>query len=509
MAMSLEVSFNGLPNGFIFKNKGYISNISRYEQIEFNLNTKNLDNKTSLLKENLDDLLKLCTKHQTAINCDILEIFLKNKIIDIESKNSFRKKRGCLCEIIRELISGAPVNQEVIDQIQNDIRYNRNLILNSTQLLNKTVNTQNEINDAIFSEISQLKNVSSENQSQGNFLGLIQSILMVINDESDTTNAIIGLLTTPHYTQVLKLIGFDKMDKQLCEIQNSLNKNESLASRKDTNIVKALTLSQVKVDKTINGVLIKMKIPIINGRWPIFKILPISFKGESGPRALYTRYKYIVLGKNKSYALLSADKQQTCQRYREQTICLFGFKKTKSCEYDAFIGKSITNCTTTTSKLPKIMRANNTHVYAAIGNETTLNWQCDGLEHTFKLNKSAWIQLNHRCKLHLLSGPDGKTIWSHKVKTNITTIPFNVSHWTFVEPKQSDDNTSTTTPSLRKLQTDVEKAHDDAKKPIEKITIAHSIVEMIIRISVLIIGIALTTFIVKRLLCNNKVHPST
>lgn len=89
VALSVEIRFEPKPIGFIFKNKSHISNIKRYETVEFQLNTEILKNRTKMLETNAKALTQLCLKRQEVIDCNVLENFLNNKLAKLEDNDSF------------------------------------------------------------------------------------------------------------------------------------------------------------------------------------------------------------------------------------------------------------------------------------------------------------------------------------------------------------------------------------------------------------------------------------
>lgn len=213
------------------------------------------------MNENIDKLLKICTNLQPKVDCELLAVFLKNRITDIDIKNSFRNKRGCFCEFFRELFGmETSNNQEIIDHLQDDISYNRNLLKNQTILLNKTISTQDENIDKFFTEIANLQSITKHTELNTKFLVITQSILLALNDDENIADAMIGMIKSPDYTHVLKLVGFQKINNQFCEAQEALPKNESLASGSYETLKRTLTLSQIKVAKNNNTMTINQRV---------------------------------------------------------------------------------------------------------------------------------------------------------------------------------------------------------------------------------------------------------
>lgn len=486
LALSIEIRYDQQPIGYVLRDRGQIANITRYINFDFELNIKNLLNQTVVMNENIDNLLEICNNLQPKIDCDLLAIFLRNKVSDIDVKNSFRNKRGCFCDFFRELFGLKTTNdQEIIDQLQNDIRLNRNLMTNETILLNKTVSLQNEINTKIFDEISLLKNVSKRNELNTKFVSITQSILMALNDDEDIADAIIGLIKSPDYTHVLKLIGFQKINNQLCEAQKSLSKNETIASGTYESLKRTLTLSRIETTKNNENMTIKIIAPIISGSWNVTEMVPISFKGERGMRKLKLRNRFVVHGYKDSYAFLNFKLWNSCKKYENVTICRFKFSRQKSCASNLYFKQKYIRCQFGHGVMPNIIQVNKTHIFANVNSESTFAVQCDGPKHAFKIIKSAWIKVEQGCHLESNLKKDQSIINWPKIRLNVTIIPINASRWKFNVPNDIDViSGNSSLPSLQQLYPEINMTYLDTKKPVERITANSSILTLLVQIAI-------------------------
>lgn len=484
MALSIEIRYDQQPIGYVLRDRGQVANISRYINFDFELNITNLLNQTVVMKENIDNLLEICSDLQPKIDCDLLEVFLRNKISEIDIKNSFRNKRGCFCDFFRELFGMKTTNdQEIIDKLQDDIRYNRNLMKNETILLNKTISTQNEINDKIFDEISELKNVSKQIDLNVKFMAVTQSVLMALNDDEDIANAIMGIVKTPDYTHVLRLIGFQKINNQLCEAQKSLSKNETISSGTYDSLKRTLALNQIKIAKSNDSMTIRIIAPVILGSWNVSEMVPISFKGERGMKKLKLRNRFVVHGIDNAF--LNYKLWNSCKKYDNVTICKFKFNQQKTCASNLYLHKKFIKCQFGYGTMPNIVQVNETHIFANVNSEKTFMVQCDGPKHAFKIIKSAWIKIEQGCHLESNSNKNQSIINWPKIKLNVTIIPINASRWRFNILDDIDPITGhETLPSLEQLYPEINMTYIDANKAIEKIEANSSILTLITEIAI-------------------------
>lgn len=517
VALSIELRFTSHPVGIIFKEAHKIAKIERFEKINIDLNIDNLKSHTKLIKENVDKMIELCKNQKIKINCDLLEIFLNNRITDVEAKSLFRVKRGFFCQVLNgisyvfypahfgyEMCKSTTLeDQKTIDILQKDIKINRELIKNETMLLNKTINTQQELNDLIFAKIKEIKNFTGESDRSLKFFGALQSILMLINDDAEISNAIIGLMRSPHYTHVLQLLGFKTINKRLCQIQKTLKPRESLASEKSRDVRKALAVSNIKIQRTKSGLTIEIKVPIIVGWWQVFEMLPTFFKGESGAMSVDTQNRYYIRGNNNSYALFTQQRWDMCKKIHRHAVCKFDFTNQPSCENELYVKQEIKDCKLKARKVPKVIRVNVTHAYANVVGNTLMKWQCGKAEHAVKMDKSAWIILERNCKMSLLSGKGMKRVYWPRTKFNISTIPFNASNWILQEPSNDQAMEMNKVASLRDLLPDIRKIFEIASKPIEKIVAQNSFNEIATRVSLITMAIFVILACIKCYLCKN------
>lgn len=500
-AFSTEIHYDQQPVGYILRNRGRISNITRYANFEFEINMENLMNRTTILNENINHLLEICIELQPKIDCDLLAIFLKNKITNIDIKNSFRNKRGCFCDFFRELFGMKTTNdQEIIDRLQEDIRYNRNLSKNETILLNKTISTQNEINNKIFTEISNLKNTSKQANLNIKFLAIAQSMLMIVNDDADIADAILGIIKSPDYTHILKLIGFKKINDQLCEAQNTLLPNETIASGTYESFKRTLTLSQIKITKNDKNMLIKIVAPVVSGSWNVTEMVPISIKGERGVKMLRIRKRFVIQGADNNYAFLSAKFWNSCRKYNNEAICQFKFGYQKFCASNLYFKQDFTKCQFGLGIMPNIIRVNDTHIFTNIDSKTAFVMHCGNYRHAFITIKSAWIIIEQNCHLEsVIKGNQSEINWP-KMKINITVIPLKASRWILHMPDINDtDYGNNSIPSLQQLYPEINATFLDTTKPIEKIEVYSSNLALIVKIAIAIIGFVIFLVILRYL----------
>lgn len=475
MAFSIEVVFDKQPIGFVFKNRGKAKNVTRCAEMNFVLKTRTMEKRSNIMEKQVDGLIQTCVRLNSSIDCNVLKIFLRNKLEDIENSESFRAKRDFVMGCIFWILGHSPkVDRSAVDRIQADVGYNRKLIENSTILLNKTISAQSEVNDIIFSRLNELRNITKNEELRIKFLEITQSMLLLINDDSDVADAIFGLIRQPNFAHVLRLIDRRSINDQLCKIHKKLLPNELLASGMQPNVRKALEFSKMSVSTNDNNIVIKINMPIVTGSWDIFELVPISIKGEGKVTRIKTRYRFMIDGKNDTYALLDMKDWMQFQKFENFAIGRFHLSKLHSCEYRVYSQQDLRDCEFEWGRMPRIIRANKTHVYADIGKTTMVHWQCNESKGTFRLAGSAWVVADPNCRLSMLDSGKMRDIRLEGIKLNVSTIPLNVSRWTITDQEFAIKNDNSTL-SLRPLYSEVDKIHANATKPIEKIKMHSSV----------------------------------
>lgn len=175
-ATAFEIQYGQSSSNLLFINRG-------------------LKQQNKLLSHEIDQINTICTNIKINVNCELFEAILKGKRIE----NFVRKIRSfesMLAEafafvivpmiakqmLITESIS---IDQATINQIQNDIIYNRQLINNQRTIL--IVGTQNisinKISDEIIalkSDVFTIKNDFKDNKLESRFTNMILSIFLRI-----------------------------------------------------------------------------------------------------------------------------------------------------------------------------------------------------------------------------------------------------------------------------------------------------------------------------------------
>lgn len=137
------------------------------------------------------------------MNCELLEALLKKK-------NSFKHKsirdlRSSISDSISVAVApimimylfgteSASIDQNIIDRMQQDISYNRELIKNQSIILSQVVNAQNLTINTISDEIKYLRN------------DIAGTILQEIFNKREISNALSDLIFDPKPSDILKII---------------------------------------------------------------------------------------------------------------------------------------------------------------------------------------------------------------------------------------------------------------------------------------------------------------
>lgn len=309
-------------------------------------------------------------------------------------------------------------------------------------------------------------------QKKINFVNIIQFILININENSDISDAIISLIKNPDYTHILKLIGMEKIYAEIKNINQTLGKNELIASETEINIRNILVLSKLKAISDENGIRIMITLPITRNGWNVYEIIHIPLKRGSEVTKVDSNYKFFVDGPNQTYALMTRNDLEKCRRYPKRFLCQFELIQGPTCEYEAFAKNNLTRCSFREDYMPQVKPINETYFYASVDRNTTLLWSCQGPEQSYYLQQPAWIIFGNNCMLRTqYEGPEND--WM-RFKMDIPTFRYDKAISTGMESNETEMVDDNVTISLLQMYHEINGTYRQATKPINRIFVNSS-----------------------------------
>lgn len=212
-----------------------------------------------------------------------------------------------------------------------------------------------------------------------------------------------------------------------------------------------------------------------------------------------TPNKYLIRGNEHTHALLDTNAVNNCQKYRDLYVCKFKFTHNTSCEYDTLAKNDTKRCEYRPGSLPRLIKVNQTHIFANIGKNTTFKWSCDGPTQAFTLPKSAWIKIDRKCRIRLLNQSNENTLRAEK-RIKIATIPLDMSRWTLHESTVNDD-VKMGNKSLEHLLDEINSTYIQTNRPIEKIKSYPTSIDLMFKTSIIIIAVIVILLAIKRIFC--------
>lgn len=419
---AFEIEYDSSQRELLFINRGSISKIDGHAQLQYKINVTAFEYQSGLLDHEIDQVNDICANIKSYMNCELLEALLKKKnsfkhrsIRDLKSSISDSISVAVAPIMIMYLFGteSASIDQNIIDRMQQDISYNRELINNQSIILSRVVDAQNLTINSISDEIKYLKSDIAEvgnnminNKLENRFTNLIQSIFLKIFNKREISNALSDLIFDPKPSDILKILDKNIILNDLHDLDENFHPlNKSIKNLPD--ILEILAISEISIAKYKNEITIFIDIPFYRKNWTLFEIIPLVFKGK-GNHIEITGIERFMVRSDDHYSLISKSDLSKCKLHALLYLCSFiPLKPTKpTCENNVFMYNKTDLCNTVNvTTVSKIIQTDKETFFINTHEKINMNWNCPNLgnDNWHPIDGNAWMKLNPGCTFTALN----------------------------------------------------------------------------------------------------------
>lgn len=386
----------------LFKPEGKLIKIDHFATFKYKIFLNEYLDQAIIGNEDRNQILSLCTSFSNKINCEILEAFIDSNQNETQLKRTTRNYFTLGYEMQDWVVRRKDARQRVIDNIQNDIRENREILKNHTKILNETLTLHSNITKRISNELrvlrdelNSIKNETVVRKAEHAFLNTIQSLIMSFIKNSDISDALLGLLFQPSPTQVAKLVSFKELSQDL--VNYTKNTNLRFANANGSQIMYILLKSKIRVHKDIMGINLFIDVPVTSTCWNLYSIYPLSFL-EGGEAYCFDGIaNFIAVNNTGHHSLLTYRDWTSCVRLELNEIaCSLPhiFDNGETCEIELLSTLNQTHCSIIQNREnARIIQFSESRFFINTNHELKFDWGINGSDESVTIGKNMWIDL--------------------------------------------------------------------------------------------------------------------
>lgn len=402
----MRIQFDDTPDGLIFKDVGMISKIERKITYSFRVKLENFIKQKEILRENAIVIMDICLSVSNGtINCELLQKILKLSVEESERPKPLLKASDPFGEWLDDMFGtgrwfkSERHDQVAIDSIRREIQVNRDLIKNQTQLMNETIQIQNEFSINVTNELRGIKKELNRAEKERKMISLIQDAIMMIAVEGKEADTIAELVIRPSPLVLIQLLGENKLKESIIQINKTLENYELLANNRECDVKTVLKFSELSTEELGRDIGIIWHIPVTSNSWKLYEIFPISNRKGGEVVRLYNINSFMA-EYNGSYTLMNSVDLERCYNSNGLFTCSFSEFSYETCESQVFYKKPLRLCQyISTNDFYKLIRVSERIFFINTVVETSFVWGCMGPDQVHRLSKDAWVFMEPGCHI--------------------------------------------------------------------------------------------------------------
>lgn len=392
----------------MFINEANISIADSYKIMEIKINMDEYLYDSISLKENINNLMTLCSKFSMNSNCKYFKRFIEQNINNTEALHKEKRRKRFWSELYDYFFGDCyELDQETIDRIQRTDKENRNLTSNHVMISNNTLqlqqtllNNSTEIIKNITKRLYKLETKHIQLNNTVNINNLIQMTITAISEINRKSQNIINLIYNEEMAKIIEIIDLKNMELLIYEINKTLHKNEQFYSQNPIGILNSAYSTTEFRNQTL---FVKLKIPIKSesNNFEVYKIIPLPFRRGRATLRVKSDNMNILNNTESGEIFITSDFiLDKCKIFTQnELICSnneFSYSMS-SCETDIFLRKNTTTCTfePIMAKIT-VTRLFHNIFYCVTDNRINFTINCEQKQN-FAISHSIWFLLEPGC----------------------------------------------------------------------------------------------------------------
>lgn len=423
LGCAINIIHQNAPDKILFTNTGSVIKTENYKILKYHLNLTKYMESEQIFKNQTIEIIKICENFPYLSNClAFTEIFQLKYSHENTDNRKRRDIEDSVTQIILQYIFGPSgekssnfnqnLNQDMVNALQSDTKFNRNLIYNQSLLFNETFSLQNKLISSISENIGNLtkeiltiKNTTEIINMENKIIKIVQSFTLSMVKNVETLDAISNLLIDPRPTDLLKILNHLDFQQTMVKLNTTISQHHLIANSKNLNVLDILISSIISVKKVNKFLKLKIKIPITGSSWSLNKINPLIFQEGNEYSEITGITDFILTLNRSSYALMSMAELNSCHKLKTDSyLCSFEPIDTQliTCEGSALIDRETGFCRSIkTTKRMKVIQTGERTYYLNNFDYLRMVWGCMGFEKLVEFKASAWIQLDPSCHMRI------------------------------------------------------------------------------------------------------------
>lgn len=420
---------NGYWNLITFNNLSvYTDQLSKLNESITNLkeNCEHIQQKEYCLQvaNNFFDRLNEISSNQNAVS----EIKLKQK-----------RKRAAGAIVLSTLagIAGSKIIDYIFNQgSTNNEEYTKELLKEQTSIIKLT---EKQLNDTV--------NLLTSNVQATEISWMAKLIETELNEFEKQQNAIIQVILNRDDRLHTRFIDRKTLQKHIEMLQNKMPENVKIYGKTVEEKVEFIyALAKISAETiTHNGLITKIKIPLITDYFNCKKLIPIPFEIHNVTYMLQLKHEFVLSNVNEFF-LMNREKKEKCITLGSDSLCSFDepvkrIKESNECEFEIIHSKNIRNCQLKRINLHEYFIKSKIHWLFFTKNSTN-SINCNGRITSANLNGSGILKFISQCSL---------TTDNIKIKKeDAITTNTNSMQWSLLKIKKI--NKTMMTPELHEIE---------------------------------------------------------